>query len=62
MTSRPRATSFWSGRLVVVILGVIVAEFGFVRKAWVIGSIGAAVAVAALSYASYTWLRDRARR
>jgi hypothetical protein len=56
---RPTARSFWSGRVIVVILGAVVAEYGFVRHDWVIGWLGTAVAIAAAAYASYTWFRRR---
>jgi hypothetical protein len=55
----PSGRSFWAGRLILVIIAAIVAEYGYVRHAWVIGSLGAIVAVAALAYAWYTRLRSR---
>jgi hypothetical protein len=56
---RRSARSFWAGRLIVVLLAAVVAEYGFVRHAWVIGSLGAVAAVAALTYAAITRARER---
>jgi len=56
---RRSARSFWAGRLVVVLLAAITAEYGFVRHAWVIGSLGAVVAVAFLGFAAFSRARDR---
>ena len=56
---RQSGRSFWAGRLILVIIAAIVAEYGFVRHAWLIGSLGAVVVVAALGYAWFTRLRTR---
>lgn len=59
MSARPSARAFWAGRSILVILAAIVAEYGFVRHAWVIGSAGAAVAATALAYAVFTRTKER---
>jgi hypothetical protein len=59
---RSSASSFWGGRIVLILLATVVAEYGFVRRAWVIGSMGLAVAVAAAAYAAVTWRRERGGR
>jgi len=56
------ARSFWSGRIVLVLLAALVAEYGLVRRNWVVGAIGAVVALGAAAYASYTWFRERPGR
>ena len=56
---RPSPRSFWAGRLILVVMSAVVAEYGFVRRAWLIGSLGAAVAVVALAFAAFTRTRDR---
>ena len=45
-----------------LLFAALVAEYGLVRREWLIGVIGAVVAVAAAAYASYTWFRERAGR
>ena len=45
-----------------VLLAALVAEYGLVRRNWVVGAIGAVVALGAAAYASYTWFRERPGR
>jgi hypothetical protein len=59
---RSRVASFWGGRIILILLAAVVAEYGFVRRAWVIGSLGLAVAVVAAVYAAATWRRAQGRR
>jgi hypothetical protein len=47
---------------VLVLFAALVAEYGLVRRDWVVGAIGAAIAVAAGAYATYSWFRERAGR